>query len=418
MLTMNDAQMPLRQSTNAVAQEVGLTRQTLYKWAKNGAIKINRDNKGHYIWDQAALISLKKHITSHSSGDAQRNHPRQQTSLRTFSIGNRRYLGSKTRLLPFIQEVVNNHTVNVTTVADIFAGTGSVADMFRRHGAQITVNDILASNAVVYSCFFGAQHVRSSCITNWINEMNALPGHRGYVTHNYGDGYFSVENAMKIDSAREYIEAQRYISSREKNILLTSLIYGLDKIANTVGHYDAYRKVMDSIEPIHFLLPDYKSRNRSTSARIYQEDANKLVRKLDYNDLIYIDTPYNSRQYGDTYHVLENIVLWKKPKLYGVSRKAMDRSSTRSLYCTTQAGSAFDDLIQHLNTRYILVSYNNMAKKGNGRSNAKISDEEMRDILSKRGKLQIFSTPFHPYTTGKTHLKDHREYLYLVDTEE
>ena len=415
---MNDAQMPLKQSTNAVAQEVGLTRQTLYKWAKNGAIKIDRDNRGHYIWNQTALISLKQHIANHSSGDTQRNHSKQQTSLRTFSIDNRRYLGSKTRLLPFIQEVVNNHTVNVTTVADIFAGTGSVADMFSKRGARITVNDILASNAVVYSCFFGAQHVRSLCITNWINEMNSLRGHRGYVTQNYGDRYFSVENAMKIDSAREYIEAQKYISAREKDILLTSLIYGLDKVANTVGHYDAYRKVMDSIEPIHFLLPDYKSNNRRMPAKIYQEDANKLVRKLDYNDLIYIDTPYNSRQYGDTYHVLENIVLWKKPKLYGVSRKAMDRSSTRSLYCTTQAGSAFDDLIQHLNTRYILVSYNNMAKKGNGRSNAKISDEEMRDILSKRGKLQIFSTPFHAYTTGKTHLKDHREYLYLVDTEE
>lgn len=416
---MNDAQMPSRQSTDTVARETGLTRQTLYKWARNGTIAVSRDSKGHYIWNKSAVESLEQHIARRSLNQIDRGQSSEQyASLGIFNIGNRRYLGSKARLLPFIREIVDNHTSNVETVADIFAGTGSVANMFYRGGAQITVNDILSSNSVVYSCFFGSSPTRPSSITDWLRAMNSLQGYRGYVTENYGGRYFSVENAMKIDAARDYIEAQSYISPREKHILLTSLIYGLDKVANTVGHYDAYRKVMDSVEPIHFCMPNYEANPSSTSAKIYQTDANALVKQLDHNDLIYIDTPYNSRQYGDTYHVLENIVSWEKPQLYGVSRKAMDRSRTRSTYCTAQAGQAFDDLIQHLNTRYILVSYNNMAKKGNGRSNAKISDEELRDILSKRGKLQIFSTPFHAFTTGKTHLSDHRECLYLVDTKE
>lgn len=415
---MNDALMPIRLSTKQILSDVGISRQTLYKWIKAGMVSVSKDDKGHYLWDSQSVANLE-----HYAYNEVRKKRSRQTSTRpgngliTCDITNRRYLGSKTRLLPFISEVVNTNTRNIINVADIFAGTGAVASMFRDSGANITVNDILTSNYIVYNCFFGSKPFRLNAILGWLMQMNTIKGEQGYVTENYGGRYFSEQNAMKIDAAREFIEKQDYQNSREKDILLTSLVYALDKVANTVGHYDAYRKTMDSFEPIRFPLPNVLTTAATSSAQIYCEDANELVRKLKHQDLIYIDTPYNSRQYGDTYHVLENIVTWEKPKLYGVARKAMDRSATRSIYCTSQADEAFDDLIQHLDTHYILVSYNNMAHKGNNRSNAKISNDEIVHSLSKRGQVQIYSTPFQVFTTGKTRLKDHQELLYLVDTE-
>ena len=95
-------------------------------------------------------------------------------------------------------------------------------------------------------------------------------------------------------------------------------------------------------------------------------DSNELVRKI-YADLVYIDPPYNSRQYCDAYHLLENVARWEKPQVFGVARK-MDRTKLKSKYCTKNATKTFEDLIRNLNCKYILFSYNNMATKGNDRS--------------------------------------------------
>ena len=114
------------------------------------------------------------------------------------------------------------------------------------------------------------------------------------------------------------------------------------------------------------------------------------------------------------YHVLENIVTWKKPELFGVARKPRDRRDTKSLYSTSKAPKAFEDLIGNIQSKYVLVSYNNMAQKGTGRSNAKISNEEIISILEKRGKVEVFSTDFQAFTTGKSDIKGHKELLYLL----
>lgn len=184
----------------------------------------------------------------------------------------------------------------------------------------------------------------------------------------------------------------------------------MDKVANTVGHYDAYRKKHQVSKPIMLRMPDVQSNIHKS--QIYREDANQLVRNI-YADLVYIDPPYNSRQYGDAYHLLENIIRWHKPKVTGVGRKMVNRKDVKSNYSTQKAPVAFDDLIQNINAKYILVSYNNMAKKGNSRSNAKISNEEIISSLSKRGDVKTFNTPFQPFNSGKSHITNHKELLYL-----
>jgi adenine-specific DNA-methyltransferase len=143
----------------------------------------------------------------------------------------------------------------------------------------------------------------------------------------------------------------------------------------------------------------------------YNEDTNTLIRRISA-DLVYIDPPYNSRQYCDAYHLLENIAKWEKPEVFGVARK-MDRTALKSNYNTNKATSAFEDLIKNINAKYILFSYNNMANKGNDRSNAKIADKDIMRILSEKGKVKVFTQEYKAFSTGKSDISDNEERLFL-----
>jgi len=396
-------------TTTEITQKYPVSRQTLNNWNRQGILgrpKKGKHNK--YLWNKEAELQIKNLIDKKKKG-IKITLP---TTNEFLEIHNRRYLGSKQKMLDFIGKVANENTENIKTVADIFGGTGVVANHFFSQGKKIIVNDILSSNVINYKTWFGNEEIDYNLISNLINDLNTLqPTDENYVSKNFGDKYFSMENARKIGAIREKIETYS-INDREKSFLLTSLLYAMDKVANTVGHYDAYRKNMDSFNKLHLRIPKIEKQNSKIENLIFNEDANQLVKKIKA-DLVYIDTPYNSRQYGDAYHLLENIITWKKPDVQGIAMKMPDRKHIKSDYSTQKAPQAFEDLISNIDSKYILVSYNNMAEKGVGRSNAKISNEEIIEILKKRGDVKIFDTPFKVFTTGKTNIKDHKELLYL-----
>lgn len=391
-------------STKEIEITYNISRQTLNNWLQKGVISrpIKKGNRN--LWSKKHINEIEKVIYRKND-----NFNLLDFKNEKLKINNRRYLGSKQRLLKFIDEVVKNNTQDVKSFADIFGGTGVVAGLFQSQGKEIIVNDILFSNFVSYNTWFGTEEVDYKKIEKKISELNNLNGVSGYVTKNFGDRYFSVDNAKKIDAIREKIESYSDLNNREHDFLLTSLIYAMDKSANTVGHFDSYRKKMDSLKPIILRVPEKKITKKS---QIFNMDANKLVREISA-DLVYIDPPYNSRGYESTYHVLENIAEWKSPDVEGIARKAVNRSEKSSDYTKNRAPKAFDDLIQNISARYILVSFNNMAHKGNSRSNAKISNEEILESLRKRGEVEIFSTDFNAFTTGKSKIEDHKELLYL-----
>lgn len=140
-------------------------------------------------------------------------------------------------------------------------------------------------------------------------------------------------------------------------------------------------------------------------------DANEFIKTVKA-DLVYIDPPYNSRQYCDAYHLLENIAEWNKPKVYGIAKK-MDRTKLKSRYCTNRAVEAFEELIKNCNCRYILVSYNNTGDKSNSRSNAKISDLQIKEILEKKVKLKYLKNHIIILQRGRVYqLTIKRDYFY------
>lgn len=331
---------------------------------------------------------------------------------KTSLINNRRYLGNKYKLLPFITGVVNDECPDITSIADIFAGTGAVSSAFT--DKVIITNDLMYSNYICNYAWFGAEEYDPQIIIDCVVRYNALTDlEDNYMTDNFADTYFSRDDCAKIGYIREDIEVlykKGDINTRERAILITSLLYAMDKIANTCGHYDAYRKGAEFDKSLELYVP-MANRQNNPNNQCFNMDSNELVKNIEA-DLVYIDPPYNSRQYCDAYHLLENVARWEKPEVFGVARK-MDRSTMKSKYCTQSATEAFEQLIGDIKAKYILLSYNNMAEKGNDRSNAKISDQDIMRILEKKGEVKVFSESYKAFTTGKSDIDDNQERLFL-----
>ena len=339
------------------------------------------------------------------------NNTNQKKICGYFSVNNRRYLGNKYKLNEFIKDTILKECGDFKSFADLFAGTGAVASIFK--DKQLILNDILYSNYVCYQTWFGDEKYSQEKIINFINKYNDCSVLTdNYMSDNFANTYFSKKNCQKIGFIREDIE-QNYrnniINDREKCILITSLIYAMDKIANTCGHYDAYRKNGDLDKKLELLIP--KINSTGINNKIFNEDINKLVKKISA-DVVYLDPPYNSRQYCDTYHLLENVANWQKPKLEGVAKK-MDRSALKSEYCTINAAKVFEDLIKNIRAKYIVLSYNNMANKGNDRSNAKLSDNDILRILKEKGNVKQFSQNYKAFSSGKSDIEENAERLFV-----
>lgn len=398
-----------------IIKELEISKSYLYKLIHKSNIKITKNKTGRYIWNDNVVKTLKKFLKKYNlSKSKDTDILISELGLTKININNRRYLGNKYSLSNFIRKTVNENCNNVNVVIDIFSGTGAVANAFK--DKIIITNDLLYSNYISNYAWFGYEKYSSEKIIKIIYDYNQLEtSENNYMRENFADTYFSADDCSKIGFIREDIEVKyknKEINFKEYTILITSLLYAMDKIANTVGHYDAYRKnvVLKKSLILNVILPEMTVNPNNIC---YNLDANKLIKDIK-GDLLYLDPPYNSRQYCDAYHLLENVARWEKPEVYGVARK-MDRTLLKSDYCMISATKAFEELIVKANTKYILLSYNNMFDKGNGRSNAKLSDENIISILSKKGKVTIFESDYKSFSTGKSNIKGNKERLFLCE---
>jgi adenine-specific DNA-methyltransferase len=397
-----------------VVNELEISRSYLYKVIKDENIIIDKSATGRYIWNNEVVHQLKL-VLDIPTEEENIGKLIEKYGLRQSYINNRRYLGNKYSLSSFIRQTVEDNCSVVNTVVDIFSGTGAVADVFK--DKMIITNDLLYSNYISNYAWFYPEEYSEKKIIEYIAKYNSIhSSENNYMRENFADTFFSADDCSKIGIIREDIEVQykeKDINFKEYTILITSLLYGIDRIANTVGHYDAYRKNAEFEKPLDIpvILP---SKKLNENNNCYNLDANKLIENTQC-DLLYLDPPYNSRQYCDAYHLLENVARWEKPKVYGVAKK-MDRISLKSEYCTISATEAFKKLIEKANARYILLSYNNMSSKGNDRSNAKINDEDILKILEEKGNVKVFKQKYKSFTTGKSDINDNAERLFLCET--
>lgn len=398
-------------SATQLAKKLDISRSYLYYLKDNGVVEVEINDNGRVIWNEEAYKKLSEYIKKNKV-DSSDELKAATKEYKTTKINNRRYLGNKYKLLPFITRVVENECKNINTVADIFAGTGAVASAFI--DKKIITNDIMYSNYICHVAWFSSEHYSEEKIIKIITQYNKLKiAEDNYMSDNFSNTYFSLDDCRKIGFIRQDIEDKfnsEDINARERALLITSLLYAMDKIANTCGHYDAYRQGVEFEKHLELYVPQPEPDVNENNV-CYNMDTNELAPEIEA-DLIYIDPPYNSRQYCDAYHLLENVARWEKPEVFGVARK-MDRTALKSDYCTQKATVAFENLIDSIHAKYILLSYNNMANKGNDRSNAKISDNDIMRILSKKGKVKVFSEDYKAFSTGKSDIQSNQERLFL-----
>ena len=327
-----------------------------------------------------------------------------------FQLHNRRYIGSKHKLISWIFSVLSKECKG-ESFADIFSGTGAVSCVASKHFNKIILNDTLYSNYVIYKAFFSNESWSQRKVNDFIRDYNNISSDEledNYFSINFGNKYFSKESAKIIGFVREDIEKNKSkLTAREYNMLISSLLYSVDKIANTVGHYEAYFK-KKVVEDQFFMQPIDPVEVKEVS--IFRKDANLLVKQITA-DIAYIDPPYNSRQYSRFYHLLETLTKWDKPQLYGVALKP--EPENMSDYCRVNAIYKFAELVKNIKAKYIVVSYNNTYDSKSSSSQNKITLEEIKDILFQRGETKIFEKDYKHFTTGSTDFNNHKEYLFV-----
>lgn len=336
----------------------------------------------------------------------------------SFDIQNRRYTGCKMKLTDWIKNVVEENCKNSKSFCDIFGGTGVVTSKFINDYEEFYINDFLYSNEIIYKAFYMKQDYSEPKLYSFLSKVNQLnPDVIGenYVSLNFGNKFFSFNDSKIIGEIRQMIEDNKItFNEKEYCILLASLIYSCDRCSNTCGHYEAYIKntyIKDSFK-FELVSPIINNSCDSRNINIYREDANVLAKQIQA-DIVYIDPPYSSRQYSRFYHLLETLVKWDKPELFGTAMKPKEENM--SDYCKSKALDAFKDLIYSLDCKYIIVSYNNTYSSKSKSSMNKMTLDDIKNVLEKKGNTKIYRKSYKAFNAGKTDFPDHEEVLFCTE---
>jgi adenine-specific DNA-methyltransferase len=275
------------------------------------------------------------------------------------------YIGSKNKLSDFIISEIKKSSGELKTkiFAELFAGTGIISRKIKPEVKTLIVNDIEYYSFVLLRNSVGNN--KKFEFDSLISQLNNLSGRAGFIYKNYcsgsnsGRNYFTDTNGKKIDSIRLKIENlynQKKISEDIYFFLLASLLESADKVANTASVYGAFLKhIKRTAQKELILRPEIFEPSRSNNL-VYNTDANELIKNIS-GDILYLDPPYNNRQYGANYHLLNTIALYKKFEPRG---KTGLPDYTRSMYCyKREVESQFEELIKNANFSQVYISYNN-----------------------------------------------------------
>ncbi len=350
------------------------------------------------------------------------------------------YIGSKWSLLPVIGRLLDEKGLRDGTFCDLFAGTTAVGQFAKKRGFRVVSNDwqhysyvlgraFLTTNAYppfsrlleafpqigrielgppALPLFDSPEYKRRRPLYQVISWLNALPPcENGFVYRHYcaGSGsernYFSDENGQRCDAIRCQLEAWRIgqlISEDEYYVLLAALLESLDKVANTASVYAAFLKHVKQTarKPLRLVPPALLE--SELEHEVHCSDANQVISNIEC-DILYLDPPYNHRQYATNYHVLETVAAGDSPAVYGKTG-LRPYEEQRSRYCLrAEVAQAFSELVMSVQANHIILSYSDEGL---------LAAEDLQKIFRQRGPCEIRRLPYKRFRADKD--RDNRKY--------
>ena len=343
-----------------------------------------------------------------------------------------RYIGSKKDLLDFIEKPLLDHGIKKSSFCDVFSGTASVAKYFKQKDYEVISNDNMfysyvfqqayIANDDPYPKFSGLKDtILNVSLPRVIEFLNHLKGDdEGFMFKNFSKvgshelekprNYLSDFNAKKIDVIRDKIKEWRDDNRLEDNeyyILLSMLIESIPFVSNISGTYGAYLKINDPrmFKTLSLKIPNLLSNNREN--KCYNEDSNVLIKKIK-TDILYIDPPYNHRQYPSNYHLWETVAVWDK-EITDTQTGLRRYDDQKSMFCSkVKCENAFSGLIHHADSDYIMVSYS---------SEGIMSLDTIMNILEKKGRVTHYEQAFRRFKSNSRNNKNAQvsEWLFFVE---
>lgn len=286
-----------------------------------------------------------------------------------------KYIGSKRALVGHILALAKEKQPEANSVIDVFSGTTRVAQAFRKNGYSGVASDLSQATEVYAGAFLS--NGSNSHLEEIIEYLNSLEGYSGWLTENYAGKFWQEKNTKRADAIRDYIDTLN-LETWEKNTLITSLIFALDAVDNTVGVQQAYLKTFckRSYNDLELKIPPSIEGERWDFIR-----GNSQEIKYPKADLAYLDPPYTAHSYATYYNIWDSIAIWDKPSTGLKTARREDRIFSGSKYDADMKSpwnykntieGALKDLVERLPVKGIILSYNNEGL---------ISEEEIIRVL-------------------------------------
>lgn len=350
-----------------------------------------------------------------------------------------RYIGNKENILDRIHHILTENGVTGTSFFDFFSGTTNVARYFKKQGYKVFSSDLMYLSYCLQKAYIEnndeplfekllstlpeiqCSSLFATPLEKVVTFLNSITPVEGFIYKNYTpDGtielerprmYFSSANGKMIDAIRMQIEnwkSNDLILENEYYILLSCLIETVSFYANIAGVYAAFQKHWDprAVKPL--VLRTIETINNNKENIVYNSNSLDLVPNIDV-DILYMDPPYNERQYLPNYHLVETIAKYDSPAIRGVTGMR-EYENKKSTFCNSKTAlQGLDYIAANATFKYLVLSYN---------SEGIMKQDDIISTLSKYGdvKLEQFEyLRFKSNNNGLAKIKKHIfEQLYIL----
>ncbi len=330
------------------------------------------------------------------------------------------YMGSKLKLLDWLLEIITKRIIlnKDTLFGDLFAGSGIVSLFLRLNNIPVISNDSEYYSYILNYAFTLCNY--NTNIANIIAQINNSFENKLYVNtvdiitkefspyNNCERMYFTTDNAKRIDYTKKYLHTLN-LTDNDYYFIMASLITSADQFANATSMYTSYLKSFkkNALNPL-ILKPIHQITNKSIAkSNVYNHNIlDSNITNLQF-DIVYLDPPYNERQYSKYYFPL-NIIAYKSyDNLELKGKTGIPNNCFLSSFCKKKnVKESFENLISSLKTKWIFISYNNESI---------ISKNDMIIILEKYGSVEIEELDYKRFKSANINVETNVvEYLFCV----